>query len=282
MTHLLRIAALTACLTLFMVLPFLPGEYDSLAVPLSMTAQLFGIVGLLLVPWGVAWMVYEYVSQSRRKRRVFATVGLITSSMVWLVVSFGVIVESAALGIASLVFGACLMRWLWPQARAMSSESMQGRAGRVSLLPLYLIVVPAAVAIIRVAIADPAAEFSRSRAIRNAAGLIADIEQHRVANGQYPRSLVSVHPDYLPGVVGIGEYRYEPSGDAYNVLFQQMSLRIGTREMVMYNPRGEQVLSSHAADVLRLSAEQLALDRTRGHYAVHHASQANWKFFWFD
>jgi len=49
-THLLRIAGLTALLTLCMLLPFLPGRYCSLAVPLSMMAQLFGVVGLLLVP----------------------------------------------------------------------------------------------------------------------------------------------------------------------------------------------------------------------------------------
>ena len=141
---------------------------------------------------------------------------------------------------------------------------------------------PAAVAIIRIALADPAAEFGRSRAIRNAAALIADIEQHRVANGRYPRSLVSVHSDYLPGVIGVRQYRYEPSGDAYNVLFEQLSLRIGIKEVVMYNPRGEQAISSHALDVLQLSPEQLALDRTRGHNAVHDAPQPNWKFFWFD
>ena len=149
-------------------------------------------------------------------------------------------------------------------------------------LPLYLIVVPAAVAMIRVAAADPAEEFGRSRAIRNAADLIADIEQHRVANGRYPRSLVSVHPDYLPGVVGIKEYRYEPSGDAYSVLFEQLSLRLGIKEIVMYNPRGEQVISSHALDVLQLSPEQLALDRTRGHNAVRDAWQSRWKVFSFD
>jgi len=93
---------------------------------------------------------------------------------------------------------------------------------------------------------------------------------------------VSVHSDYLPGVIGVRQYRYEPSGDAYNVLFEQLSLRIGIKEVVMYNPRGEQAISSHALDVLQLSPEQLALDRTRGHNAVHDAPQPNWKFFWFD
>jgi hypothetical protein len=50
----------------------------------------------------------------------------------------------------------------------------------------------------------------------------------------------------------------------------------------MYNPRGEQMMTSHALDVLRLSPGQLALDRTRGHYAVHAVPQANWKYYLFD
>ncbi len=282
MTHLLRIAGLTAFLTLCMLLPFLPGRYDSLVVPLSMMAQLFGIVGLLLVPLGVVWIAYEYRSEGKRKRHVFAIVALVASSTVWFIVSLGAMFESVALGVGALGLATYVTLRLSPRVSAMSSEPAEGRADAVSMLPLYLILVPTAVAIIRIALADPAAEFSRSRAIRNAAALIADIEQHRVANGRYPRSLVSVHPDYLPGVIGIRQYRYEPSGDAYNVLFEQLSLRIGIKEIVMYNPRGEQAISSHALDVLQLRPEQLALDRTRGHTAVHDAPQPNWKFFWFD
>lgn len=59
MTHIFRMVALTACLALCMLLPFLPGRYDSLSVPLSMMAQLFGIVGLLVVPVGIVWVAYE-------------------------------------------------------------------------------------------------------------------------------------------------------------------------------------------------------------------------------
>jgi len=282
MIHLLRIIALTACLTLCMLLPFLPGRYDSLAVPLSMTAQFFGIVGLLLVPVGVVWIAYECWSEGKRKRYVFAVIALIASSAVWVIVSLGAMFESISLGVGALVLWAYIVMRRWPLVRPLDGAPKAERARAVSALPLYLIIVPAAVALLRIALAEPAAEFSRNRAIRNAAPVIADIEQHRVANGRYPRSLVSVHPDYLPGIIGIKEYRYEPSGEAYNLLFAQHSLRIGTQEIVMYNPRGEQVMTSHALDVLQLSPEQLALDRTRGHNAVHDAPQPNWKYFWYD
>jgi hypothetical protein len=41
-------------------------------------------------------------------------------------------------------------------------------------------------------------------------------------------------------------------------------------------------MTSHAMDLLELTPEQLALERTRGHYAVHDAPQPHWRYFWFD
>jgi hypothetical protein len=40
------------------------------------------------------------------------------------------------------------------------------------------------------------------------------------------------------GIVGIKEYLYEPSGDTYTVIFEQIALNFGTREFVISNPRG--------------------------------------------
>ena len=94
--------------------------------------------------------------------------------------------------------------------------------------------------------------------------------------------LLAVWPDYSPGVVGIKEYRYEPHRDAYNLVFEQFTNRLGTREIVMYNPRDEHVMTSHAVDLLRLTPEQLALEQTRGHYTRHNMSHPGWKYFLFD
>lgn len=281
MYHLSRVTALSACLGLCMFLPFLPGRYDALAKPLSMAAQLASIVGLLLVPVGTLWVLYEWTSAQKRKRHTFGIVALVSVSTVWSLVSLGAMFESVTLGLASLTLLAALMPRLWKSLRA-SGGVPEADKRSASPMPMYLIIVPAAVAAMRVLLADPAADFSRGRAIDNAALLIADIEQYRVDNGRYPMSLVSVHPDYLPGIIGIERYGYEPRGEAYNLFFEQLSLRIGIKEIVMYNPRGEQSISSHAADVLQLTPAELALDRTRGHNAVRDARQAKWKYFWFD
>jgi hypothetical protein len=45
-------SVIAALIAFGMVYPFLPGGYDGLAVGLSMMAQVFGIVGLPLIPLG--------------------------------------------------------------------------------------------------------------------------------------------------------------------------------------------------------------------------------------
>jgi hypothetical protein len=87
---------------------------------------------------------------------------------------------------------------------------------------------------------------------------------------------------YVPGVIGIEKYHYEPSGDVYNLYFEQFALQFGTREFVMYNPRDQQAMTSHKRDLLQLTPEELVLEQSRGHYAVHDAPQPHWKYFWFD
>ena len=87
-------------------------------------------------------------------------------------------------------------------------------------------------------------------------------------------------PDYHPDVIGIERYRYEPSGESFNLYFEMPSADLATSLIVMYNPRGEQDFSSHEADLLQLSPEQIRLQR--GYFAAHQLAQAGWKRFLFD
>ncbi len=259
-------------------MPFLPGRYDSFALPLSMLAQGIGKLGLLLVPVGALWMAFEYRSRTGSKRYAFAVAALIVSSLIWIFVSFFLTIESVALGLVVLGVGVYVVIRLLPRLRSLKGAT----SGTRSAIPVYLIAVPIAVFLIQLVLADPATEFSRSRAIRNSAPMIADIEAYRIANGRYPPSLMSLHPDYKPAVIGIKEYRYEPSGESYNLMFEQHSFRIGIREIVMYNPSDKQGIASHALDVFQLTPAQLEVDRGRGYNEVHDARQPHWKYFWFD
>jgi hypothetical protein len=275
--HALRIAAGIAGAGLCAIVPFLPGRYDPMAVTVSIMAQVFGLVGLIIVPVGLLWLVAEHRGRSTR-RRAYAIAALIVCSVVWLLISFVAIIESPIAGVVLMMLGGFVATAMLRRVRAQEGESLRG----LGSVPLYLISIPVGAALVQLSLADPAAQFGRNRAITNSATLIADIEAYRVANGQYPLSVVSVNRDYSPSVLGIREYRYEPSGDAYNVFFEQHSLRLGIREIVMYNPQDRQAIASHALDVLQLTPAQLDLDRTRGYNAVYATRQKHWKYFWFD
>jgi hypothetical protein len=268
-------AAVAAALVLLTLLPCLPGRYEVLAFPLSLMSQAVGTVGLLLVPVGLSWLVLG----APGRQRGFAIAALVTSSIVGLavcvagLVSGGFLLALGALASGILVVASVASRL----TKSPGAPSILGRA-----IPLSMVVVPVAVALVLFVLSGRVSEFSRSRAIRNSAELIADIERYRNANGHYPDSLLSVWEDYLPGVIGIKEYLYEPRGDAYNLVFENVTYRIGTREIVVYNPTDDQVMTSHKNDRLRLTPDQLRLDQTRGHYAVLDAKEPHWKYYWFD
>ena len=57
--HAGSIAVLSLMLVLSLFLPFLPGEYDGLALGLATMSMLFGVSGLLLVLTGLCWLLYE-------------------------------------------------------------------------------------------------------------------------------------------------------------------------------------------------------------------------------
>lgn len=280
LTHVLGVAAVTAVIVFSTLLPFLPGGYDSLAEPLSTMARIFGIVGLLLVPVGAIWMASGYWSRHARMQYGIAIAALIASLVVWLPVSLFALIGSGILfGVATMTLWIYVVWRTLPALKRLKTAPPRP----VSSVAFYLLIVPVAVFLLQRALVAPMIESSRNRAIRNSAPLIADIEQYRAVNGRYPAALFSLHPDhYKPGVIGIKEYLYEPSGDAYNLFFEQIALNFGTREIVMYNPRDRQAMTSHKRDLLELTPQGLALEQTRGHYAVHDAPHPHWKYFWFD
>jgi hypothetical protein len=278
-----------------MFYPFLPGSHDRLAVTLSTMAQLLGVVGLLLVPIGAAWLVYELVKRraDRPGQRefvaytdkgiYFAVFGIAASSVVAVVVALGAAMQTGlSLGIGVLILWA-YMAWQWLR-RLLRSRS--GAVGGFNFTPLYLILVPSILTIVRLAFIERAVEFSRNRAIAGSAEFINAIEAYHDRHGRYPLSLASSLSDYDPPIIGVERYYYEPSGRAYNVFFEQFTFPIGVREYVMYNPLGEQTLMVHDQDLLEATQEQI--DAERRYHLAHHAydvpppARAHWKFFWFD
>jgi hypothetical protein len=251
------------------MLPFLPGRYDPLALSLSMAATVVCLGSLLLVPIAVTGLLPG-------RRYVSAKMALAAAT----VIAAAAALSTAAIGSVSAgtVIMALWVVWLvhlWRRLRAAE----RGDTALTRAWPVVFVVVPLVLAAARLTLVPAASEWSRDRAIANASQIIADIEQFHERTGAYPVALNSLWPDYHPGIVGIERYRYEPSGDVYNLYFEQPSTN-PAREIVMYNPRGQQDFSSHAFDLLQLSPEEIR--RQRGYFKAEKLPRANWTRFLFD
>jgi hypothetical protein len=239
---------------------------------MSLSAAATGVAfaGLLLVPIGVTWLISS-------RGYALAKLALVVATLV----AAGAALATAANGSMAAgggMLAACvawLIRLWWRVGAARTAGVELSRA-----VPIALIVVPLATVAARMALTGYVAAWSRDRAMVNASEIIADIERFRERTGAYPVSISSVWPDYHPGIIGIERYRYEPSGEGYNLYFEHPSTNLAVREIVMYNSRGEQDISSHAFDLLQLSPEDIR--RQRGYFASYDLPHTGWKRFLFD
>lgn len=269
-----------ALLTLAMLWPFLPGGYDPLAAAISTLAQAVGILGLLLVPIGIAWGMYELRSSSKEKRRGFARASLIVGSLVVLVPVL-VAAGSTGFGFAALVLG--LSSFVIFEVAARAQCLKRDASASVNPAPLYLVLLPTLGLIIQIALAAPITEWSRDRAMANASELIGHIEDYQTQYGTYPASLLAQHKDYYPGVIGVEKYHYSSQRDAYNLFFEQPKFILddfSAREWIVYNPRDEHRMYSHTAWFMLLTPEEQA--RGQGWYASGEVGWQHWKCFIFD
>ena len=269
----IRIAAISLVIAIAMFLPYMPGEYDALSVTLSGMTQFFAIGGLVLVPIGAAWLIHDAASRTNRSF-AFGILSLVMASLLMLVVA------AAAREFVGLS-GTVITLLLWAYLASRLARRLRGVERRsVQPAALYLVCLPLFAAALKFTLVDDATDFSRRYAIERSDSLIADIERFRLRRGHYPVSLLSLHQDYDPGIVGIRQFHYEPKGQAYNIFFEQFSDVLGTREIVMYNKLGEHNFYSHDADLLQYPPEVLA--RSMGYYAVRDGPLPGWKSFLLD
>lgn len=69
--HFVRIAAIAAIVIFFSILPFLPGRHFDGVLSLALLAQIIGTASIVLVPAGIAWLLYR-----RRKNKSFSVLPL--------------------------------------------------------------------------------------------------------------------------------------------------------------------------------------------------------------
>ena len=268
--HLAIIAAVAALFVLSIAYPFLPGGHDQLALPLSTMAQVFGVAGLALVPVGLSWLAMP------RHGFVLAVLSVAVGTLVAIILA---LVATFSVG---NVFGMLTLAiWVFVviQLRPRLERAKRKDGAPFNPVPVYLVLLPVIALVSQLALAAPITRSSRDRAIENAGELISAIEAYRTTHGRYPLSLQAQHKDYNPDVVGVEMYVYAPNGDGYDLAFEQPKFildRVGTREWVVYNPRGQHRLYSHAAWRLLPAGEP------QGWYASGETGHRGWRYFWLD
>lgn len=281
--HIIWILLLATVLVTAIFLPFLPGDYDSMAVPFSLMVQLAGFTGLPLAVIGLPWLVYELNKKSRETDRRyvgtyrFAMTALIFSSLMALGFALGAFAtESRFLGFSILVFFGGVFVLLFRKVRQWKDR--QNRSFYPA--PVYLVCLPLLLVSSRMMFIEEAIAYSRAQAIKQSEQIIQDIETYYKNNGHYPVSMLSVNKDYKVFVIGIKQFEYELNGEAYNLFFEQFAAPFGTKEIVMYNKLDQHEMTSHDQDLLLLDASNLNLQR--GYFRKYDLPQPHWKYFWFD
>ena len=274
--HLVAVVLGIGLVLLASVLPYLPGRHDPVAATISFLAQLLGIVGLALVPVGLVWLL-----GTRRRRRVgsagdahqaaYLWIALVVSGLVAAVLVLAGFAWSVTVGTALLLLAGTALVMATRQLRVSAREQVDP-----GLLPVALAVTPLVVLALQLLVMPRAVELSRTAVMDNAGELVDALEDYHRRTGTYPESLLAVHPDFLPGVVGVERYRYERAGASYNLAFEQVLFHpLGTREIVVFNPLDQQTAKSHA--LWRLTDPELD-----GWYEVVDAGRPQWKRFRFD
>lgn len=275
--HSIQIGGLIVLVVAGIFYPFFPGAFDPLALPISTLAQLLSAAGLVLMPVGGAWWL---LAGRQRAAGVLAWVALGLGSALTLAIGLLVFFAiSQLLGVWTLTAGALVGWRLW----AGLARWRAAGAPAPHPAPLYLLVIPLAVAASQAALAGPVTAYSREYVIAQSADLRRDIAQFRARTGGYPRALLAVWQDYAPGLAGVERYYYAADDGAYNLAFEQPRLLFdnpGTREFVVYHPLDAHFIPSHVSWVLLLPSGELAAHP--GWYAAHAAASPQWRYFWFD
>ena len=270
--RLAQLAIVLAILTMGMIYPFLSGEYDSLAMPLSIIIQGVGVAGLLLSVTGIFWFIIP------GKFRFFAKTSVYLASVLTLIFTF------LAYLLAGIVFGVFLFAiFAMIVLRMNKTLNKHIREESFSFVPVSMIAIPLYLLIIQLIIAKPITDQSRERTITNAGEYIQDIESFQSKYGYYPKAIQAMYKDYHPQTIGVEKFHYLPCNHSYNISFEQPRFlldRIGTREWVVYNPKDEQRVYSHTSWFLLLPPEESEIQQ--GWYSSENTGIKHWKSFLFD
>lgn len=278
MAHLVQACLLVMAVITATFLPFVAGGYDPLAEPLSAIAWALGRISLLLVPIGGFWLWASVKHPSGAKSLGWLT--WVTLGACALISVLMTLIAFASSGSILLAVGIAVIAGMLNIRLMRRLRAAQAGLPLPRLTAAILTVAPTVVFAAQSVLVDQITTHARNRVIASSAPLIAEIERYHARHGAYPVSLFSIYGDCKPSILGVERYHYEPSGDAYNVIFKEPSLGFGTKRFVVYNPRDKQRVTVHEQDRLLLDDAGLDADNA-GYTIVQPLPQPHWKAFLF-
>ncbi len=263
----LQLAAFNLLVVLCIFLPFIPGRYDKLAFVLSMMAQVTGFIGLLLIPFGIFWLIQELKKitdhhesmNNWRNGYYYAITATCICTFIGLLFA---LIFLMAVGLSAAIVALALIIYTLYKLVPAIKNLKRNETKRFNAAPLYLLSIPLIAFAVRFFFIGPVSDYSRNYAIKHAEKVIHAIENYYAQKGDYPQSIEYLYDLPKPSVMGIDDFIYERNGDGYNLSFVQWQHVGATREVVMYNKNDEH--------------------NVKGHFAYYHAKQPHWKYYWLD
>jgi len=270
--HCLKQVIILILLIFGIIYPFMSGDFDRLAMPLSTIIQGFGVLGIILSILGLIWLLMP------SKNKIFSIISIyIFGFLIVVFTFFAYLISGILFGITIFfVLGVLLLKYRQRIIEPFERE-------RIAFVPMYLIVLPVFILTVQLLIAKPITDWSRDRTISNAKDYVRDIENFYTKNGHYPKTLQAMYKDYYPNTVGVEKFHYLPFGNSYNLSFEQPRFFldiIGTKEWVVYNPKDEHRVYSHTSWFLLLSPQESEI--RQGWSSSVDTKHKHWKSFFFD
>lgn len=264
-----------ALLVLCMLYPYLPGDYDPNAAPLSTMIQAFGWAGLPAAALSLFWYILS------AHRRYIARIIIILCALTVLTLSIIALYSGGRIwGMLTLFI---LGYGLWKLNRTLRRMPSECSSSPFQATLAYLLVLPLGILLLQLILAKPAGRWSREAAMDHAGEFINQLDAYYKQHGRYPATLQAMYKDYAPQIAGIEQYHYSPYGESYNLSFEQPRFLVdnpGVREWLVYNPRDEHRVYSHTSWFLLLSQEEL--ERSQGWYTSDTTGRPQWRYFLFD
>lgn len=272
--HILILVLISCIVLIGIFLPYTRGDYDHFAVGLSYLLQFSAFTSLLLVPVGLIWIIMDFVNRRNNEAMKYPSylrkIALVMTVIIIVAAALGAFAsQSRFLAITILGTGFFML---------ISRKKINVLSVPNNVLPYYFIIIPLTVVFTRLTFLEKVKDKSTDFVIKQSELLIQDIEAYKQINGHYPVSLQSTIEDYHTSISGIPRFHYELKGAAYNIYFEQVSNMLGTEEIVMYNKLGEQEMTVHNQDLLRIPYDSIL----HGHHKVMALPDHNWKVFYFD